>query len=262
MRLPRIALLAAVPAAALLTAPAGAQVTVYNNFVGPGHNGWDYNWGLGWTVAGVNVPAQYGVEQALLFYPSTGGLVSDVWVAMWYVPLDPGVDSVYLRLTRNPSMQPPRPQDVMEEWIITDFESWTEWREPKHVKGGGTSFLDKGASYWLWAAGGDTTWCGWCHNKNPALTCPHTLRREGQGWLPIANETASAFRVDVWLRGDLNCDSVVNNFDIDPFVLALTDPAGYQAAFPNCFRMLADCNGDGVVDNFDIDPFVDLLTVE
>jgi len=60
--------------------------------------------------------------------------------------------------------------------------------------------------------------------------------------------------------GDLNCDGAVNNFDIDPFVLALTDPAGYAQQFPNCDRMLADINGDGVVDNFDIDPFVKLLT--
>jgi hypothetical protein len=60
--------------------------------------------------------------------------------------------------------------------------------------------------------------------------------------------------------GDLNCDGVVNNFDIDPFVLALSDPAGYAQRYPDCDRMLADCNGDGVVDNFDIDPFVKLLS--
>jgi len=68
----------------------------------------------------------------------------------------------------------------------------------------------------------------------------------------------------VWISagrdGDLNCDNVVNNFDIDPFVLALTNPAGYAAAFPDCNRMRADINGDGKVDNFDIDPFVRLLT--
>ena len=52
---------------------------------------------------------------------------------------------------------------------------------------------------------------------------------------------------------------MVNAFDIDPFVLALTDPAGYAAAWPDCDRMLADCNGDGVVNAFDIDPFVELL---
>jgi len=62
------------------------------------------------------------------------------------------------------------------------------------------------------------------------------------------------------LRGDLNCDGVVNNFDIDPFVLALTNPHEYAKQYPHCERMLADCNADGKVDNFDIDPFVKLLT--
>jgi parallel beta-helix repeat protein len=61
-------------------------------------------------------------------------------------------------------------------------------------------------------------------------------------------------------RGDLNCDGARNAFDIDPFVLALTDPVGYAAAFPACDRMLADVNCDGNVNAFDIDPFVGCLT--
>jgi hypothetical protein len=60
--------------------------------------------------------------------------------------------------------------------------------------------------------------------------------------------------------GDLNCDGAVNNFDIDPFVLALSDPAAYEAAFPACERMNADLDGDGLVTNFDIDPFVARLS--
>jgi hypothetical protein len=62
------------------------------------------------------------------------------------------------------------------------------------------------------------------------------------------------------ILGDLNCDCAVNVFDIDPFVLALVDPAGYAAAFPDCDRMLADVNCDGYVNAFDIDPFVQCLT--
>ena len=61
------------------------------------------------------------------------------------------------------------------------------------------------------------------------------------------------------IPGDLNCDGVVDLFDIDPFVLAQTNAAGYAAAFPGCDRMNADANTDGVVDLFDIEPFVDLL---
>ena len=61
-------------------------------------------------------------------------------------------------------------------------------------------------------------------------------------------------------HGDLNCDGVVNVFDIDPFVLALTDAASYGAAYPACSILNADCNGDGSINVFDIDSFVQCLT--
>jgi hypothetical protein len=60
--------------------------------------------------------------------------------------------------------------------------------------------------------------------------------------------------------GDLNCDGSVNFGDINPFVLALTDPAGYSSAYPNCSLLNADINGDGSVTFGDINPFVALLT--
>lgn len=66
------------------------------------------------------------------------------------------------------------------------------------------------------------------------------------------------------LVGDANCDGVVNNFDIDAFVLALTEgEAGWQDAYggQGCtFLCVCDMNDDDAVNNFDIDPFVDLLT--
>ena len=52
----------------------------------------------------------------------------------------------------------------------------------------------------------------------------------------------------------------MNAFDIDPFVLAVTAPAAYALAYPDCDINLADINGDGAVNSFDIDPFVALLT--
>ena len=60
--------------------------------------------------------------------------------------------------------------------------------------------------------------------------------------------------------GDTNCDGAVDSFDIDPFVLALTDVQAYAAQFPECDASSADVNGDGVINAFDIDPFVALLT--
>lgn len=70
---------------------------------------------------------------------------------------------------------------------------------------------------------------------------------------------ALLWRSTTTLRGDLDCDGLVNNFDIDPFVLGLTDPEAYAAAFPNCDRNSGDMNRDGVFNNFDIDPFVACL---
>jgi hypothetical protein len=60
--------------------------------------------------------------------------------------------------------------------------------------------------------------------------------------------------------GDMNCNGTLNGFDIDPFVIALTDPAAYATMFPDCTIWNADANCDGVINGFDIDPFVILLT--
>lgn len=59
--------------------------------------------------------------------------------------------------------------------------------------------------------------------------------------------------------GDLNCDGFINFADINPFVLALAHPAGYQAKFPDCDWFNADVDCDGDVDFHDINPFVDVL---
>jgi hypothetical protein len=61
-------------------------------------------------------------------------------------------------------------------------------------------------------------------------------------------------------RGDANCDGVVDFGDINPFVLALSDPVGYAAAFPGCPLENRDVNGDGACNFGDINPFVALLS--
>ena len=59
--------------------------------------------------------------------------------------------------------------------------------------------------------------------------------------------------------GDMNCDATVDTTDINPFVLALTDPAGYATAYPDCHWANADFNGDNEVNFADINPFVAVL---
>ncbi len=62
------------------------------------------------------------------------------------------------------------------------------------------------------------------------------------------------------LKGDLNGDGVINFDDINPFVLALSDPAAFVTAYPEINPYDAgDVNGDGCLDFDDINPFVALL---
>ncbi|MBP7747358.1 MAG: hypothetical protein KA383_14670 [Phycisphaerae bacterium] len=75
----------------------------------------------------------------------------------------------------------------------------------------------------------------------------------GQG---AAAEVAPRVR---FITGDVNCDGEVSFRDINVFILALTNPAAYAAAYPDCDPLTADINGDGVVDFRDINPFVQLL---
>jgi hypothetical protein len=78
------------------------------------------------------------------------------------------------------------------------------------------------------------------------------------GLLLVGNsETLKAYVAPV--LGDLNCDGAVNVFDIDPFILALTDARRYARRYPNCHRSLADVDGDGTIDAFDLVPFLDQL---
>jgi hypothetical protein len=65
------------------------------------------------------------------------------------------------------------------------------------------------------------------------------------------------------LRGDCNCDGLVNNLDITPFVKAITGTPGYPeyyALYPNCNVLSADVNCDGVANDFDLTPYVECLT--
>ena len=96
--------------------------------------------------------------------------------------------------------------------------------------------------------------------------CAYTLRLrafdraavDGDAGQHVADDVAVILLGD-WTTGDLNCDGVVNFSDIDPFVLAITDPPAYAAAYPDCDPLLADCDQDGAVNFGDIEYFVALL---
>jgi hypothetical protein len=118
---------------------------------------------------------------------------------------------------------------------------------------------------------------GWVNFSGGALATPANPARlnpsdctiagyawsENIGWLNLDDPNAAVAvqpSACASLVGDVNCDGLVNNGDIDAFVLALTNATAYAALYPGCNIMNADINGDGLVNNGDIDAFVALLT--
>ncbi|MGD8452495.1 MAG: hypothetical protein PVJ57_11800 [Phycisphaerae bacterium] len=79
---------------------------------------------------------------------------------------------------------------------------------------------------------------------------------------PMAGYPVSAPRYVTLLYrpGDMTGDGIINNFDIGPFVLALTNLERFAELYPSVHGPFAgDVNGDGVFNNFDIAAFVDAL---
>ncbi|MBK8916126.1 MAG: PQQ-dependent sugar dehydrogenase [Phycisphaerales bacterium] len=71
---------------------------------------------------------------------------------------------------------------------------------------------------------------------------------------------SSVASVTIRVPGDANCDGRLDNFDIDPFVLALVDGvAAWEAIYACDATCVLDIDEDGDLTNFDIDPFVALL---
>jgi hypothetical protein len=114
-------------------------------------------------------------------------------------------------------------------------------------------------------------WQQWLYHSGQfyQLTAGPLSSAEGdindRGDIAFSSGDYSALRTNIHLlrrrpAGDLNCDGTVDVFDIDPFVMALTDATYYQAQYADCDPALADLNLDGCVNVFDIDPFVDVLT--
>jgi parallel beta-helix repeat protein len=62
-----------------------------------------------------------------------------------------------------------------------------------------------------------------------------------------------------FLLGDMNHDGVVNTLDVDPFIMALTNPVNYQSQYHLLPLIHGDINYDGLVNVFDIDSFITLL---
>lgn len=110
------------------------------------------------------------------------------------------------------------------------------------------------------------TVCTQCHSLEPSRGFEEDheehVREKGFdcAWCHTFSRQERNLRLPPNFVGDVNCDGLIDNEDIDPFVLALTHHLRYLEQWPLCDITRADVNRDGLVDNEDIDPFVALLT--
>ena len=76
-----------------------------------------------------------------------------------------------------------------------------------------------------------------------------------------SNSAAATDQYNVYILGDMNGDGVLDNFDIQPFEQALTNPAAYLALYnlPD-YLLRGDITRNSAFDNFDIQPFEQRLT--
>jgi len=121
------------------------------------------------------------------------------------------------------------------------------------------SLLASPNEYWIEVAGSGTPndcWFLWLNENGNGVGDNKAYYR---GVFPPELDYDMAFCLGAaaGLLADANCDGTVNFFDIDPFVLAMTNMPKYMSQYgcvQNC-----DCDRNGRVNFFDIDPFVKIL---
>ncbi|MGE0479262.1 MAG: DUF1028 domain-containing protein [Phycisphaerae bacterium] len=120
----------------------------------------------------------------------------------------------------------------------------------------------------------DTGSAGSCAIGAPLRISDHTFQVEltagatvgvdrlriGAFWGPSGRSLLRRGVVRLVGRGDMNGDGMINNFDVDAFVLALNDSAQYRAEYPGLDPdFLLDVDADGFHTGLDIDRFVDCI---
>ncbi|MFO0974078.1 MAG: FG-GAP-like repeat-containing protein [Phycisphaerae bacterium] len=93
-----------------------------------------------------------------------------------------------------------------------------------------------------------------------------TDRRSGDDSVEVlleGRDRSASAQMDLVIANTLDtdpaCDGALGVEDVPAFVMALVNPALYEATFPACYIGAADRNGDGRIDGLDVEPFVAAL---
>ena len=136
--------------------------------------------------------------------------------------------------------------------------------------GGYTSdTIHQNAQTWEWNG---SSWTDRTSTGGPTARYSHAMAYDGAhavsllfGGYTSDPPPVGVYYQDTWqygltmLRGDMNCDGVVDPNDIVPFIQAMTDPTGYQLQYPTCDILHADMLGDGQADGVDVQGFIAAL---
>ncbi len=175
------------------------QVRVANTF-GPENQGYGYV-DLGWTVSGPATPFNAGsYEEAFSFTPTSSGSLNEITVMIARLAQDKGPHDFVVRLAERNGSDAPSLSEIIESWEVSPATVgiYGVRSGPIRLSSRSRSFLTTKKSYWIWVTfGSPTTNGGWVLNPDPTVLAPHVLRRGGEPWLPVANETASVFAVTV-----------------------------------------------------------------
>ena len=94
------------------------------------------------------------------------------------------------------------------------------------------------------------------------LSLVNSFGEDAAGEIYMVTRAGRVFRIvaDGLALGDMNGDDSVNQFDIEPFLLALFDPDQYRKRYPKIDpNVTGDINCDKQLDALDIEPFIGLL---
>lgn len=155
--------------------------------------------------------------------------------------------------------------DELDGLIVFDADNNGVWSVGDAVllslKAGSPSLTTAGSPY-RFALDGHAADVFMVYRGGGGICVTRLVEREDLGFLLAGYSDIDALEIlrTHVLKGDANCDGAVDGFDIEAFVLALTDPDKYASTYPQaCGIYNVDINDDGLVTGFDIEGFVDLL---
>lgn len=215
------------------------------------------NYDVAWAPSPSGPMAREAGVKAPILGPVPG------WQPIWFNPADPNVSYYPFRLNNEYDALKEKHIELLVDFYGRDVNYLNEDIRLRYINQFGTEVvslptakqlsLDNGQVLFSWEL---STQPAWEEILFPSGSYLDYGMLEGKvAWWDVATLCLPQ------LLGDLNGDDLVNNQDIAPFVLALTDPAAFALAYPNVNLLaVGDINGDQSFNNQDIAPFVSLLT--